>query len=224
VSVRPGSQPVTKAEYARSELARRIVSGDLRPGDRLPLRPLAKDLGLSVMPVRDALPALEAEGLVTFDEKGAMVSEISRESVSDAVSARMWIEILALKDAVPKLGPAELRKAKGAMAAGASAMEEGDGEKFSELNRRFHRTLEAPAGELVGSSIEDLWNGHWRARRDLGIFVEQPDFMRDAQKEHEALYAAAAEGDADLAAKIMYKHRFRALAEWSTLLAAQESG
>jgi len=56
---------LTKTDYAYTELRRRILDGELAPGERLLLRQLAEELGISVMPVRDAIRLLERDGLVT---------------------------------------------------------------------------------------------------------------------------------------------------------------
>lgn len=212
------AQPVTKAEYARQELSRMIVEGELKPGDRLRLRPLAKELGLSAMPVRDALPALEAEGLVSVDEQGARVTEISAPEVLEVVSLRMWIEVLAVQNATPELAAGDLKRAKAALDAGEAAVAAGDGEAFSEENRRFHEALERPAGDLITHYVEDLWNRHWHARRDFGLFAKDARFMRQAQSEHVLLYEAVADADADRAGKIMDEHRAAAIAAWEQLL------
>jgi DNA-binding transcriptional MocR family regulator len=61
---------LTKSEYAYAELRRRILDGQLPPGARLLLRPLASELGVSVMPIRDAIRLLERLGDATREDGG----------------------------------------------------------------------------------------------------------------------------------------------------------
>ncbi len=101
----PGS-PVTKAGYAYQTLRRRILEGELQPGERLLLRPMAAELGLSVMPVRDAIRMLEGDGLVrTESHRGTSVAPIDPETVVELIGIRMWLEVLAVLEAAPPHTP-----------------------------------------------------------------------------------------------------------------------
>ena len=128
MSVARQEQPpfLTKRDYAHVELRRRILDGALAPGTRLLLRPIAEELGVSVMPVRDAIRLLERDGLVTVENhRGATVTQIPRETVVESVGIRMWLEVLAVREATPShtaqtLATAEraLGEAEGAAASG----------------------------------------------------------------------------------------------------------
>ncbi len=72
------------AHVAADILRRRILNGDLKPGDRLVQRPLAAELGISRIPLREALIRLEREGWVTNEpNKGAVVSQIDAMSIAE---------------------------------------------------------------------------------------------------------------------------------------------
>ena len=114
--------PQTKSRYAYEVLREQIVAGTLAPGERLRLRTLAESLGLSEMPVREALRMLSRDGLVEFsDHRGATVTEIPLEDVRETISARMWLEILAVREAVPRHDATSLAAVRRALAAGAKA-------------------------------------------------------------------------------------------------------
>ena len=99
-----------KSEYAYKALRQRILDGVLRPGERLLLRPLAEELGLSVMPVRDAVRLLEGDGLVRVEShRGATVTPIEAETVVALIGIRMWLEVLAINDAAPGTRPKRWR-------------------------------------------------------------------------------------------------------------------
>src|SRR3712207_9166234 len=93
----------TKSEWANRRLSEMIRDGELPPGSRLVLRRLADSFGLSEMPVREALRMLQRDGLVDFQShRGAVVSPISGEEVIEGVSVRMWLEVLAVREAVAR--------------------------------------------------------------------------------------------------------------------------
>jgi DNA-binding GntR family transcriptional regulator len=196
-----------------------ILDGELAAGSRIVLRRLADQFGFSEMPVREALRMLQHEGLVQFQShRGAIVTPISREAVIEGVSARMWLEILAVREATRLHTRATLAAAQQAFRRLEEAATSGDGLRFSEANRGFHEALEAPAGELVRSTIEDLWNRMWQARRTLSLFLLVPKQIACAQKEHAELLAAVERGDADAAGAVMQRHRESTLAAWRQAL------
>ena len=92
-------RPLTKSDYAYQALRRQILDGELAPGERLLLRTLAEVLGLSVMPVRDALRLLERDGLVqTERHRGAIVTPVAVDTVIRLIGIRMWLEALAIPE------------------------------------------------------------------------------------------------------------------------------
>jgi DNA-binding GntR family transcriptional regulator len=219
---RAGRRPAfeTKSAWAYGELREMIADGELPAGSRLVLRRLADDLGLSEMPVREALRMLQRDGLVAFEShRGATVVAISGADVLEGISVRMWLEVLALREATPRHGDVTLRAARAAFERVERARERADADAFSRANHDLHRALEAPAGGLVVATIEDLWNRVRHARRSLSLFQLRPDEMRRAQAEHGAILDAVAAGDADAAAGAMETHRASSLAAWGRALA-----
>src|SRR5215213_4091647 len=167
----PVVQHLTKSEFAYHELRRRILDDEVPPGTRLLLRPLAEELGLSVMPVRDALRMLEGEGLVTLEShRGATVTEIARESVLQIISMRMWMEVLAVVEATPRHTPASLQRVARIHEEAEKAMRKGDGAAYTSANRRLHEELEAPAPEPIRQLIRELWERLWQTRRRSALF------------------------------------------------------
>jgi DNA-binding GntR family transcriptional regulator len=205
--------PQTKSRYAYERLREQIVAGDLPPGERLRLRALAESLGLSEMPVREALRMLSRDGLVAFaDHRGATVTEIPLEDVRATISARMWLEVLAVREAVPLHDPASLAVVHEALADGRAAAE---GAAFSTANRRLHAAIEAPAPAVLREMIAEAWDRAWLARRGASLFLLLPEQIAVAHAEHEVLVAAVAEGDAAAAGRAMKRHRTSSLRAWS---------
>lgn len=214
---------LTKSEYAYQELRRRILDDDIPPGTRLLLRPLAEELGLSVMPVRDALRMLEGDGLVTLEShRGATVTQISRESVLQIIGMRMWMEVLAVVEATPRHTPASLDGVERILEEAEEAMRARDGTAYTRANRHLHEAIEAPAPEPIRQLVRDLWERLWQTRRRSALFVTLPDRIPEAQREHRAIVAALRDGDGDAAGAAMQRHRTATVAAWRKALPEQE--
>lgn len=219
----PVVQHLTKSEFAYHELRRRIVDDEIAPGTRLLLRPLAEELGLSVMPVRDALRMLEGEGLVTLEShRGATVTQISRESVLEIIGMRMWMEVLAVVEATPRHTPASLERVQKILREAEEAMWAGDGAAYTAANRRLHEEIEAPAPDLIRQLIRDMWERLWQTRRRVALYETLPDRIPAAQDEHAAIVAALVARDAEAAREAMERHRIATLEAWERALPAQE--
>ena len=215
-------RPLTKSEFAYQELRRRIVDAKLAPGTRLLLRPLAEELGLSVMPVRDALRMLEADGLVTLEShRGATVTQVPREEVLQIIGMRLWLEILAVREAVPLHTPASLKRVEKSLAQAEQAMEAGDGRAYTRANRALHEAIEAPAPEPIRELVRDLWERLWQTRRRTALFEVLPHRIPEAQREHRAIVEAIRAGDAEAAGAAMERHRESTLAAWPEALGMQ---
>ncbi len=211
--------PVTKSEYAYAELRRRILDQELAPGARLLLRPLARQLGLSVMPVRDAIHKLERDGLVrTQSHRGATVTGISSEAVIQHISIRMWLEVLAIRDATPRHDAASLARVDELLEAADAAARTGDGLAYASANRRLHEALEAPAPAPVLAMIDKVWDQLWQARRRMSLFQLLPQRIQEAQEDHRKIIASVRAKDVETAGQAMADHRLSTLAAWEAAL------
>lgn len=86
-----------------------IISGELKPGMRVPTEAVAEDLGISRMPVRDALRQLEGDGVVAImANRGASVSKFTSAEVVEIIEMRAALEGLAARLALPQIGKAEI--------------------------------------------------------------------------------------------------------------------
>ncbi len=206
---------LTKRDYAYAEVRRRILDGQLRPGARLLLRQLANELGVSVMPIRDAIRLLERDGLVTVhDHRGATVTEVSRDAVVESVGIRMWLEILAVREATSGHTAGSLAVAERALADAERAATGGEPLEYARANRSVHTALEAPAPASLRTVIDEMWDRLWQARRSLSLFVLDPQRIAGAESDHREIYDAIVRGDAEAAAAAMAAHRERSLDAW----------
>src|SRR5918998_187175 len=99
----------TKADLVHEELRARLLRGDLRPGDRVPIATLARELGVSAIPVREGVKRLEAEGLLAFEtHKGAVVPRLAPADVEETFAIRAQLEGLAARRAAETIGAERL--------------------------------------------------------------------------------------------------------------------
>jgi DNA-binding GntR family transcriptional regulator len=117
-----------------------IVSGDLQPGENLKDHELAERLGVSRTPVREALCRLREEELVrVYACKWTRVAEVSAEEIDQLIPIVSCLEVLALAQAFPSLGPDQVQQMEEQNRQIKQALLTGQFEVAAEANRAFHR-------------------------------------------------------------------------------------
>lgn len=188
-----------------------ILRGALQPGGRLPIDDLARQLGVSPMPVREALHQLAAEGTITLDPyRGFSIADLTVEEAEDLYSTRAALEALAAAIAVPRLEDATLAALRESVAGQARARDAGDAAAFIHADVAFHRTLYAAAGRpVLARTINGLINSSVRySRANLPL----PGSMDAALKAHRAILRACERRDAPRAAEVTRQHTEQAAA------------
>lgn len=182
-------------------LRERIVAGELKPGTHLVERTLAESLGVSRVPVRDALNLLKGEGFVTQEpRRGVVVARLSRKDIEELFDVRLALEVLAARLAAERATPEELAGLKALVEQSSQALRTTDSELLRRSNQAFHDAITAMAhNDLLANVLEPLEGRmHWLLRQN-----EDP---LPLHREHEALYDAIASGDPDKAARISREH------------------
>jgi len=137
-----GLEHKTIASAVASELRRRIVSGHFAGGFQLRQDMLARELGVSRVPVREALVLLEGEGLVVIHpHRGAVVSAPSLDEIREVFELRELLEPRLLLDGAPNLTAEDYRQLHETAAAYISSHRAGDAAACAELNTAFHMGL-----------------------------------------------------------------------------------
>ncbi len=201
---------VSAHDVALQEIRELILTGAYPPGAQIQQETLAGKLGVSVIPVREALKSLQGEGQVVFaPRRGFFVSRYSREDLLELCAIRSALEGMAVRQGIEHVGGAELA----AMAAAATDMHSADEAEdvlaFVTADRRFHFALLAPGcGPQLLSVLTSLWDrsDHYRA-----AFLSQAAHRHSNHDEHAAILAAAAAGDADTLIALLDAHRLGAL-------------
>lgn len=141
------------------ELRARFITGKITPGVGLSTRGLALELGVSQMPVRDALSRLAAEGAVLIRSKRKIEAPPMTEArFTDLLGCRLLLEPEAAVLALPHINPARLRRLREIDQALDAAMEDGDVIAYMECNFAFHFNIYRANGRTtLNRLIETLW-------------------------------------------------------------------
>ena len=145
--------------HVYEELRRRLITGKVTPGVGLSTRSLASELGVSQMPVRDALSRLAAEGAVQIRSKRKIeVPPMSEARFADLLECRLLLEPRAAVLALPHIDGSRLKQLRDIDGAVDQAMERGDVIGYMEGNFAFHSTLyRASERVTLNALIETLW-------------------------------------------------------------------
>ena len=186
-----------------------ILNGDLAPREQLRQDTLARKLGISRTPLREALNRLASEGLIELrPHRSAVVAEFSYNDIEADYEARRIVEPAAARLAARRRDPEALAALEAALR---EAEEAGAADRQFEASRAFHRALVAAAGNRhLVRFVDELWGGsiapYFYARQ-----ARLPDRPRRDREEHAEIARLVATGDADGAARAVDAHLAGAL-------------
>lgn len=194
----PGNTP----EFIANALRNAILQGQYTANQPLRQDQIAEELGVSKIPLREALVQLKAEGLVTFmPKRGAVVSELSSAEVEEIYTMRIALESVAIEKAIPKLNTSDVIRAQSVLEIIDS---ENDKTQWGDLNWEFHATLyHAAQLPLLLNTIHNLHNN---VVRYLIIYLDHLSAFGLSQKEHWALLKACRDKKTVDAKRILKKH------------------
>jgi len=195
----------TLAAATVEAIRERILSGVYAEGEQLRQDALAAELGVSRIPVREALRQLEAEGLVTFSpHRGAVVSSFSVTEIEELFDLRAMLESDLVRRAVPRLTTEDFDRAAEILDEYESAFDSRDVAAWGDLNWQLHSTLYAAANRpLTMAVVENL---HHHTNRYARMQLALTHGESRAQGEHRAIVAAAKKRNVDRACSLMHAH------------------
>lgn len=170
-------------------LHRAIITGRLKPGERLMEVHLAGQLGVSRTPIREAIRKLELEGLVTMlPRRGAVVAEMSVKNMRDVLEVRRILDVLSVELACERITLAELEKLKDARDQFTTALTKGNTAIMAQADVQFHDIIIEASGNLrLKQLINNLAEQMYRYR----FIYLQDDLRHDMLiEEHNAIYNA----------------------------------
>jgi DNA-binding GntR family transcriptional regulator len=206
--VRRVSAPIqrqTVASMTVEALRDGILRGDYPEGEPLRQDALADELGVSRIPVREALRQLEAEGLVTFSpHRGAVVSTLSLEEIEELFELRADIECELLRRAIPSTGTDDLARATDVVDEFDAALDAGESERCGPLNWRFHSAMYAPARRKLTMGV--LQKLHQHSDRYFRMHVVLARGGARANQEHRQIAEAVRDRDVKGALRLLREH------------------
>ncbi len=170
----PGSKedsPISLVERAYAELREAIVEGRYEAGAPLPFHELAATLGVSLIPVREAIRKLEVERLVeVIPNKGVRVAQLTIDDLRDSYRIRTLLESQALRIAFDKLSEQDISDARGIIDTMVQVYEK-DPRRSAELHHNFHFLIyDRAESAWLGYLIRLMW-AHTERYRRLGTPV-----------------------------------------------------
>lgn len=208
----------TSQEHAVEWLRNAIVARELKPGQRVGQEEVAERIGVSVVPVREALRVLEQEGQLTYlPRRGYFVTELSVADLDEIYALRALLEARAVRQALPLLDEEALERMEQAARDCVDAAVAGDVAAELEANRRFHfAILEAPDQPHVLRLIRVLWDSTESYR---ALYYNSEQERNNAVSAHDRIMAAVRARDADVLVGELDAHRERALSVLRGILA-----
>ena len=192
----------TVAAEAAELLRRRILAGDLKAGQPIRQEQIAQELGVSRIPLREALKQLEAEGFVSIEpHKGAVVAALSAAEVEELFELRLRLEGWLLADAIPRMQASDFAEL-------AAINEESrvldNLARWGEINWRLHEALYRPAGRPI--SLKFLKRIHDNLDRYIRLQITLTRDWDRAHRDHQELIELSRAGDVKGALAVLERH------------------
>ncbi|WP_236792253.1 GntR family transcriptional regulator [Amycolatopsis sp. GM8] len=203
VSEAAGDDDQPRARKVYEYLRDGIIDGDFPPGSRLLERELSERLGVSRIPIREALPQLEAEGLITtLPRRGAVVTRLTLRDIDELFNVRTSLEVLAARLASQQPHSSATAALEPALARAELATADGSKSEIAAANSAFHEAIvRLSANRLLQSMMAPInarvrWLFRLTSDRDPGVLCS----------EHHELYDAIRNGEVELAASLAFAH------------------
>lgn len=204
-SERVGEPEGSVVENAVRQIRKLLVDGRFEPGQKLALSRLSKELGISVMPIREALRRLEGEGLVNFHpNRGAIVRPVNRVFLQDLYEVRAALQEVALRRAVSRITFAKAQLLRDLCRIYEQTIETDDIVAIIAANRAVHIAIFEIADNRHALRLFDRdWEIVQTLRLKFGYLSGRTQAINTEQR---ALVEAIVQRDAPLAISIMHMH------------------
>jgi DNA-binding GntR family transcriptional regulator len=200
---RPVDRPAPLRQSVYEALVELVIAGRLSPGQHLVETDLARQLGVSRQPVREALHRLEAEGWVDLrPNQGAFVHVPTDREVDELLDVRELLEVEAARLVARNASKDQVARLRETCQRGEDAVKAGDTERFVTLNNEFHSALSDIAGNSVLAELGEIVGR--RARWYYRLVA--PLREHESCAEHLDLVGAIEAADMEQATKVARRH------------------
>lgn len=186
-------------------LRQQILTGKLKPGERLLEIHLAEELGVSRTPIREAIRKLELEGLVTMiPRRGAEVAQISEKGMSDVLEVRKALDSLAGELACARITEGEKEQLREACLDFEKAIATKDKAKIAKADVTFHNIItEATRNIRLAQLLNNLSEQMYRYRFE---YIKDENQHKALAEEHKRIYEAIRDNKPEQAVEALKNH------------------
>jgi DNA-binding GntR family transcriptional regulator len=204
----PVKSTPSMSDHVAATLREAITSLQLAPGSPIVEATVARQLGVSTTPVREALQRLAKEGLVVLSRhRGANVVTMTADDVAEIFQLREVLEPLAVRLAVPQLSADDIIKTEELLTQAGQAIVDQDWSSLSHCNREFHGIFIARCGnERLRSILENL---QYQNRIIALLAWQNRGYQSREHDEHMDILLAVQERDPERAAASAHQHVMR---------------
>lgn len=198
-------KPQSLAKIAYDQIKRSILDGEIKPGEITNEMSLAKTLGISRTPIREALLELSSQGLVTFlPRRGVQVRHFTPQDVNDVFELRKAIELASVEKVSQNAESVDLSVLEDDLKRQQQALDRNDSAAFMDGDRQFHSTLIRLTGNKLVMALQDNLNDMIEVMGTEAL--TRMGRMREVLDEHAYIYRFICQGRTDLARKAMEDH------------------
>jgi len=199
-------RPPTVAQSVAAQIREKILKRDISGGEPLRQEAIAKSFGTSIIPVREALRQLEAEGLVELQShRGAIATELTLDKALEWIHLRRLIETDLIGLAIDNISDEDLNNAEEILGKFDDAMDHRrEIEHWSEYNWKFHSALYSSANRP--ETMKVLSSLHKKCDRYIRLQLLGGDHIVRAEKEHHELIDLCRKRNKRAAKALMHKH------------------
>ena len=202
------AERTTSTDHIFDTLYERIVSLDLLPGTKISETEVAKSLGYSRQPVREAFTRLANLNLLLIrPQRATLVRPFSLELIADARFMRLAIELEVVRQAAARRDPEAVKKLKSSIKAQRDAVHAGNTQAFHDLDYEFHKLMCAAAGRPAAFQI--ISENKAQVDRLCMLSLTSPETMETLFSDHVALFEALMDHDASGAEEVLRQHLSR---------------
>jgi len=192
--------------WVTERLRQAILNGHFEPGDRLDQDAIAAELEVSRTPLREAIAALETEGLLESSPyQGVFVTSVSKKDIHEVFAVRALLEAEVVRQATSAIPDAVVDELQAMLQEAQKAYNNGDEAAQFEADRRFHETLRAFSGNTLLADVLDGIDNRISFVRRFAQMRPGPHVDEFAQ-EHFGVLHAIRERDSDQATELMMAH------------------
>jgi DNA-binding GntR family transcriptional regulator len=200
---------ISNTQDVYSRLREMLLNGEILPGTVISQVTLARELGVSTTPLREAMRLLQAEGLLIAEHnRRSRVAPLDPRDIDAVYASRILIEALAIRLTVPTLSAADLAELRGDLDAMAEAAQCKDIGAWEPVHRSFHHRLISGCDEALARIIDPVADRTERYRR-TSLYRSAARTWEIGNDEHESIVDACQAQDAALASVLLARHLAR---------------